>query len=121
MPTTALRRGCIAIPQIQPERAVVPQHAPHLAEDGHDVLDVQLRRRLEAEAAVPGRAVETGAAMMRRECLSASIVLGPAIPNRLHFLLGVLDGRGATIYFPPLVRARRIPAPDQDRKSTRLN
>src|SRR3990167_7362229 len=45
----AARSGRVTIPQIQPQRPVIAQHPPHLAEDHDKMRDVQLWRGLEAE------------------------------------------------------------------------
>ena len=60
-----LPRSCrIGIPQVQPQRPVVPQHPPHLAEDLDQPCNVLLWRRLKTELAV--YAVVTEAPIRRR-------------------------------------------------------
>src|SRR3990167_8798706 len=51
-------RRDVRVSQVEPARSVVTEHAPHLAEHVHQVRDVQLWRRLEAEAAAPRAALE---------------------------------------------------------------
>lgn len=53
---TPLRIVCVAVPEVEPERSVVPQHAADLAEDFNEMRDVEVGRRLQAEHAAPGPA-----------------------------------------------------------------
>src|SRR6185369_5349430 len=54
--------GGVAVPQVQPEGPVIAQHPVNLGEHLHQVLDEQLRRRLQAQRPAPRAAGAAGAA-----------------------------------------------------------
>jgi hypothetical protein len=43
----------VRIPDIQPKRSIVAQHAPHFTKNPNRVLDVKFRSRLQSEVAEP--------------------------------------------------------------------
>jgi hypothetical protein len=69
----------IAVAHIHPKRAVVPQHAAHLAEDADHGRDVRLGRRLEAELLVnaPRAALPANVAKRHPRCDRLLAFIGP--------------------------------------------
>src|SRR5690606_19971161 len=70
--------GVVRIPQVQPERAIVPQYPPHLAEDFNGVLDVQFRRWFQAEASTPRTAL-TYRLLLHATPMPQAAAIGPLL------------------------------------------
>ena len=71
----------VGVPQVEPERAVVAQDAPHLAEHGHGVRHVPLRLRLLAPLSQPSRRATAWGASRSRGAASRAATCTPCAPT----------------------------------------
>src|SRR5215831_9845546 len=92
----------IAIPDVQPESAVPPQHPPHLPADIDHVIEIKLERRLEPEVAPPA--------------IPPDLRLGPVAPKPIVGRRGNAHVHALGRQLPQPIQ--HMPHPDIDHTST---
>lgn len=116
------RAGEVAVAEVEPERPGVLEHPPQMPEDVQEVLDVELGRRFQAQAAEPGAAEqaggaavagcptpdgdhgETAGALRRRSTMRVASSAAPPVPA-----VGIAaphDGRQVVVAEAPVLRRR---------------